>query len=201
MFEIQLRRPGAYPFVGPTADDFHWPVREPGRSLTERLGCWKPRTDITALVAKRAERLSLPPRGLDTSTSEFFEFDTTSTEALKRFGHAIRRLDEIGGLRRGWYDEESPSIGSAAIGVARSIVTELAISALPTPSIFPAFDGGLSLEWTLKRLKAEIILASDGETAEISDWHPDTGEHTYNESIEIEVRQIRDWIAGLDALQ
>ena len=131
-----------------------------------------------------------------------FEFGSHLFEnplmALKqRYG----RIAEIEQLPYGWHEGTSPSIGSGAIDKARSVVTQLAFDSLPTPSIFPTPEGGISLEWSTDRLKAEVVLAPTGDTAEFSDWHPMSSEHNYQEEVTASVEAVCDWIAELIAAE
>ena len=128
---------------------------------------------------------------------EWIAFASPTSDALVPFMHAICRLSEIEQLQPGWYDQKTPSIEPSAISVAQSVVVALLVAELPIPIVFPTTEGGLSLEWGLDRLRAEVVLADDSSAIEMSDWDPDTGEHTYQENVEITTQEIRDWVARL----
>ena len=112
----------------------------------------------------------------------------------------VREIDELQELDDGWYDTDGVD-GAAphpeAIVGARRLIAAFPHYELPYPHVFPAVDGGVSMEWTLGNVEASIRFEDSSDTATVASWDASTVEHRYEEGVNVDCSFVRDWLRSL----
>ncbi|WP_420446049.1 hypothetical protein [Candidatus Poriferisodalis sp.] len=138
----------------------------------------------------------LKPRG---SASSLQEVKVHDKEVAEQMNALVREIDELQELDDGWYDTDGVD-GSAphagAILGARRLIAAFPHYGLPYPHVFPAVDGGVSMEWTLGDVEASIRFEDSSDTATVASWDASTDEHRYEEDINVDCSFVRDWLLG-----
>lgn len=137
---------------------------------------------------------------LDGSGSALDAVTVHDDEAAERLTAFVGELDELQRLEAGWYSTDGEA-GTApradAILGARRLSASFAHHALPYPDVFPAVNGGVSLEWTLGKVEASIRFEDSSETATVASWDAATDEHRYEERVTINDKFVSDWLHGI----
>ena len=120
-------------------------------------------------------------------------------EAAVQMNALVSEIDELQDLEDGWYDTdgvagEAPH--SEAIVGARRLAAAFPHYELPYPHVFPAVDGGVSMEWTLGDVEASITFEDSSDTATVAAWDASTDDHLYEEGVNVDCAFVRDWLRG-----
>ena len=120
-------------------------------------------------------------------------------EAAVQMNALVSELDELQALDDGWYDTDGVAgaapHASAILG-ARRLIAAFPHYGLPYPHVFPAVDGGVSMEWTLGNVEASIRFEDSSDTATVASWDASTDEHRYEEGVNVDCAFVRDWLRG-----
>ena len=133
------------------------------------------------------------------SASSLEEVIVHDEEVAEQMNALLSEIDELTELEDGWYDTDGIAgtrPHAEAILGARRLVAAFPHYELPYPHVFPAVDGGVSMEWTLGDAEASITFEDSSDTATVASWDASTDEHLYEEGVNVNCAFVRDWLRG-----
>lgn len=139
---------------------------------------------------------SVMPRGAATSLEEVKANDEGVAEQMDAL---LSEIDELRKLEHGWYDTDGVAGEDPhpeAILGARRLAVVFPHYELPWPHVFPAVDGGVSMEWSLGDVEASITFNDSSDTATVASLDISTDHHRYEEGVNVDCAFVRDWLRG-----
>ncbi len=88
-------------------------------------------------------------------------FQNKSQDIKNDLSDTIRKIESLREIEDGWAGEDSVSPTNAAIGDAITFIASLP-HGLPTPSVTPASDGEIIIEWLFEAKKTVLGFEGDG---------------------------------------
>jgi hypothetical protein len=86
---------------------------------------------------------------------------TVSQEPSIWFDTALKRINDLAGLARGWNGYEAEEISAEMAISAVRFLTKIAHPSIAAPAIVPLSDGGLQVEWHRGELDVEVTLSEE----------------------------------------
>jgi len=128
------------------------------------------------------------------------EINVHSEEVAAQMDALVSEIDDLEELGRGWYDTDDVA-GEAphpeAILGARRLAAAFPHYELPYPHVFPAIDGGVSMEWTFDDVEASIEFRDSSEIATVASLVVSADDHRYEEGVNVDCAFVRDWLRSL----
>jgi hypothetical protein len=100
------------------------------------------------------------------------------------------RLDELKKLKDGWLDGAGRAPSHEGLDWLARVLKDRYSKSLPLPYAYPVPDGGIQLEWSIKRLEISLEVDLESRTG---DWHSlDLNTHEEEQS-ELNLSDDADW--------
>ena len=81
------------------------------------------------------------------------------------FRPVLERLVALAALPRGWDGSSAPPIDRSKLEAVLDLLATVARPDTPTPTVIPAVDGGVQIDWHVNDVDIEISLPANGEGA------------------------------------
>ncbi len=112
----------------------------------------------------------------------------------------IIEIDELAQLEDGWYDTDGePGVAPTrdVLAYARKLAELIEFAGFPLPHVFPTVEGGISAEWSLGPIAANIEFHSTHEGATVASRDRRTGRFDYRENVLVNEEFLMHWLIDL----
>lgn len=140
------------------------------------------------------KRNMLIPKGFALSNEKISSEKNFSDYLVEARLNINNRLDELSKLEKGWYDGEQGDVIPNLLKFRNSILENELIYIGNKPYIYPTIEGGLSIEWDIDTIHANLDVDMKTFKAEFSYYSDDTNDDEDN-TLEFNLKLKKDWVS------